>query len=41
MDKLKKLITIRIKEKWVAVLAVFAMLGLLAPLFRLALYAVP
>lgn len=41
MDKLKKIAGIKIREKWVAVLAVIVMLGLLVPLFRLALYAVP
>lgn len=41
MDKMKKLMAIKIKEKWVAVLAVMGMLGLLAPLFRLGMYAVP
>lgn len=41
MNKLKKIIGIKISEKWVAVLAMIGMLGLLAPIFRLALYAVP
>ena len=41
MEKLKKIIGIKIPEKWMAVLAIIGMLGLLAPIFRLALYAVP
>lgn len=41
LSRVKKIAGFSIKEKWLAVLMVGAMLILLAPLFRLALYAVP
>lgn len=41
MHKLAGIVGIKIKEKWLAILAIIGLVGLLAPLLRLALYAVP
>lgn len=41
MNKVKKILSIDLKEKWVASLAVAAMVLLMLPLIRLAFYAVP
>lgn len=41
LSRVKKIAGFSIKEKWLAVFSMGAMLVLLAPLFRLALYAVP
>lgn len=41
MRKLKVILGLKIKEKWLVVLTTLGLLGLLAPIIRLGLYAVP